>query len=462
MKLTGFCSSFAILPLLFSHTLAAPQTHEKREDPTTPKKITPDQIDFEYFSKLPAYKTLEWVSCYGGYHCARLEVPLNYDKPEDEKVKLALVKLSAQPSAKYKGILYLQIGPGNSATNLVLEFGLDFQRPTLEGYDIIGWDVRGVGQTTPLLRCFEDEAARVAYLVSAPKVLGDPSVSLDEGIKQNLEYAKKFGQACKHLSGAYLPYFDTPNNARDLHTIMEATGSKKVTAFWGYQYASLLGETFGALYPNEFDHLILDGVVQGEKQYGFGDIKTDAIRDAEKAFQVFFDSCAAAGKDGCAFWEQTPDLIRKRYQKVETQLIAHPIPVPGFPSFDYSQLHTLIAGVVTNFDGLFVFLASLLAEAETGVAGENIYGFFSFPLSPLPSPSTDGSFEYSTAIFCLDQDPYTINSPEDFKPYLKSVLRKSPAIGHNVALEKLFCAGSSFSSFPRQVRTERKIMLIIS
>lgn len=148
------------------------------------------------------------------------------------------------------------------------------------------------------------------------------------------------------------------------------------------------------------------------------------------------------------FWEETPDLIKKRYQKVETQLIANPISVPGgFPSFGYSQLHTLLAGVVTNFDGLFQFLGSLLAEAETGVAGQAIYGYFSFPLVPLPSPSTDGSFEYGTAIFCLDQDPYSINSPDDFKPYLKSVLRKSPAIGHSVAQEKLSCAGSSFASF---------------
>ena len=452
MKLTGFCNSLTVLPLFFGHSLAAPQAQQKREDSSAPRKLTPEEVDLEYFSKLPAYKTLEWASCYGGYHCARLEVPLNYDKPEEEKVKLALIKLSAQPSAKYKGILYLQIGPGNSATNLVLEFGLDFQRPTLEGYDIIGWDVRGVGQTTPLLRCFEDEAARQAYVTSAPKVLGDPSISLDEGIKQNLAYAKTLGQACKHLSGAYLPYFDTPNNAKDLHTIMKATGSKKVNAFWGYQYASLLGETFRALYPDEFDHLILDGVVQGEKQYGFGDVKTDSIRDAEKAFQVFFDSCTAAGQAGCAFWEQTPDFIKKRYQKVEAQLIANPILVQGgFPSFGYSQLHTLLAGVVTNFDSLFQFLGFVLAEAETGVAGQNIYGYFSFPLSPLPPSSTDGSFEYSTAISCLDQDPYSINSPEDFKPYLKSMLRKSPAIGHSVAQEKLSCAGRFLTCFSMSV-----------
>ena len=147
----------------------------------------------------------------------------------------------------------------------MLEFGPSFQIPTLEGYDIIGWDVRGAGQLTPLLTCFPDQAARMAYLGAAPKILGDLSyLTPEEGILVNLEYAKTFGGACKEHSGEFLPCFDTPNNAMDMYTIMEATGARTVTVFWGYQYAALLGETFAALFPHAFDHLILDSVVDGE------------------------------------------------------------------------------------------------------------------------------------------------------------------------------------------------------
>lgn len=135
---------------LFNSASASPLTSIKRQAPTPAQ--TPD---VNYFSTLTASPKLKWVSCYNDlYQCARLEVPLNYDKPKGRKVQLAIVKLPAKKTATYKGSLFLQVGLGSPATNLVLQAGGLFQTPTLEGWDIIGWDVRGVGSTRPLLRCF--------------------------------------------------------------------------------------------------------------------------------------------------------------------------------------------------------------------------------------------------------------------------------------------------------------------
>lgn len=327
----------------------------------------------------------------------------------------------------------------------MLEFGSSFQIPTLEGYDVIGWDVRGAGQSTPLLTCFPDQAARMAYLGAALKILGDPSYrTLEEGIRANLEYAKTLGEACKEHSGEFLPYFDTSKNARDLYTIMEATGARTVTAFWGYQYATLLGEAFAALFPHAFDHFILDGVVDGELQYGFGDVLPSSIQDTEKAFQVFIDSCfrAGPGSTGCSFYADSPEKIRERYERVEKKLIDSPISVPGLGSFDYTVQHRLIAGVVTDPSNIFPFLAAVLAEAESGTAGDAIKGVLSFRLSPLPSTGIDGPFEYSSAIQCLDSDPYQLKETKDFKNYLKGMLETSPCCGSMIAQVKLVCAGS--------------------
>lgn len=442
MKLTNFCSSVAVLPLLVSHTVAAPQAHEKRQAASL--GVPEANVSLTYFSTLPSHKTLKWVPCYDNFFCSRLTVPLDYDKPHGEEVKLALVKYPAKPHTKYKGSLYLQLGLGFSATNLVLEFGPDYQIPTLEGYDIIGWDVRGVGQSTPFLTCFPDEKARQAYNDAAPKILSDPSESLDQRIEQNLHYAEVLGEACKKRSGKFLPYIDTVHNAMDLHTIMKATGAKKVDAYWGYSYATLLGETYAVLYPDEFDHMILDSVVDGEKQYGFGDVGPSSIFGAEKAFQAFFNTCSGAGPAGCPFYASSPDLVKKRYQKVEAKLIKSPIFVQKGKSFGYSELHRLISAAV-GFPGppfdLYPFLASVLAEAENGTAGPNIDGFTNIPLTPSPSQSIDGSFEYSNAIQCLDEDPYRIHHPDEFKPYLKEMLKTSPSVGFLIAQQKLSCAG---------------------
>ena len=431
--LSGIC--------LLNHVYANPNVNFKRQTPTPAQ--TPN---VNYFETLTASPKLKWVPCYTDYKCARLEVPLDYSRPNGKKIQLAIVKLPAKKTAKYKGSLFLQAGLGSPATNLVLQAGGLFQTTTLEGWDIIGWDVRGVGATRPLLTCFADEDARKAYQASAPKLLGDPSIKIEENIQQNLKYYEVLANACKSKSGSFLPYIDTPNNARDLNTIikaLKANDCKGKLAYWGYQYATLTGETFAGLYPNVLDNLILDGVVQGEKAYGFGDTEKSAIQDAEKAFNVFFTSCSKAGSEACAFHEATPELIRARYQKLEKALLAKPVPVPGFGEFNYGFLHGLISFAVTDPNDLYPFLAAVMAEAESGVAGPNIYGVLGSPLDPLPTAGVGGSFEYQTAIQALDADPYRISSPKDFVPYLKGILRESPAVGGlNVAAIQLQRAGT--------------------
>ena len=131
----------------------------------------------------------------------------------------------------------------------------------------------------------------------------------------------------------------------------------------------------------------------------------------------------------CSFHENTPELIRARYYKLEKALLAKPVPVPGIGEFNYGFLHGIIAFAVTDPNDLYPFLANVFAEAESGVAGPNIYGALGAPLDPLPSAGLGGSFEYQVAIQALDADPYKINRPKDFEPYLKSILRKSPAVG---------------------------------
>ena len=154
MKLAAW-SLFAA-SYLFNSANTSPFSILKRQTPTASQ--TPD---VNYFSTLTASPKLKWVSCYNDlYQCARLEVPLNYDKPKGLKVQIAIVKLPAKKTATYKGSLFLQVGLGSPATNLVLQAGGLFQTPTLEGWDIIGWDVRGVGSTRPLLRCFPGMASQ--------------------------------------------------------------------------------------------------------------------------------------------------------------------------------------------------------------------------------------------------------------------------------------------------------------
>jgi hypothetical protein len=51
------------------------------------------------------------------------------------------------------------------------------------------------------------------------------------------------------------------------------------------------------------------------------------LRDTSKTFQTFFDGCAAAGKERCAFWAKTPSAIRAKWDTLLERIKKEPIPV---------------------------------------------------------------------------------------------------------------------------------------
>ena len=53
--------------------------------------------------------TLSWADCGDGFLCATAEVPLNYNRPDDEQIDLAVIKLPATD-------------PGNANRNAIHQF----------------------------------------------------------------------------------------------------------------------------------------------------------------------------------------------------------------------------------------------------------------------------------------------------------------------------------------------------
>lgn len=118
---------------------------------------------------------------------------------------------------------------------------------TSDSYDIIGWDVRGAGS---------GRISNVQRLSLKPA----KSVRVSSFV---LLHSKQCNRSANH-HGSHI--------------------GKGATAFWGYQNTTLLEEEFAALFPLGFDHLILDGVVDGGLQYAFGDVLLSSIQDIEKVF----------------------------------------------------------------------------------------------------------------------------------------------------------------------------------
>ncbi len=143
-------------------------------------------------------------------------------------------------------------GPGAS--------GLDFARAgsgivsesLLERYDLVGFDPRGVGDSTPVT-CLSD--AETDTFLAAD---GSPDTRAEE--QRLVDLAKEFGERCAERSGDLLGHVSTVEAARDIDVLRAVLGDDRLN-FLGKSYGTYLGATYAGLFPDRVGRLVLDGAL---------------------------------------------------------------------------------------------------------------------------------------------------------------------------------------------------------
>ena len=110
--------------------------------------------------------TLTWKSCSGDsldpLQCARLSVPFDYNDPSKGSFSLKLVKHPAKIRTERVGSMLVNPGgPGFGGTSLAENADSYFSTALIDTFDIIGWDPRGTGESTPAVDCVEIGRAHV-------------------------------------------------------------------------------------------------------------------------------------------------------------------------------------------------------------------------------------------------------------------------------------------------------------
>ena len=103
---------------------------------------------------------LNWTPCDDGLECATAKVPLDYDQPKGTQISLAVIRLPAADPAHRIGTLFTNPGgPGNSGVQFVRDEARAVYTDAVRArFDIVGFDPRGVGASTPV-RCGTGDAA---------------------------------------------------------------------------------------------------------------------------------------------------------------------------------------------------------------------------------------------------------------------------------------------------------------
>jgi len=199
---------------------------------------------------LNAYLTqpLRWTDCEQGTQCAAVAAPLDYADPGRAAVTLVMRRKPATKKPVLGTLFINPGGPGASGTEMVSSFA----STGLEAYDIVGWDPRGTGQSTPI-RCLSD-ADTDAY--------NELDLSPDDPAERAalLAGVEAFNKGCWQRNGKLLEHVGTIDTVRDLDLLRRLLKQPKLN-FLGYSYGTQIGAYYAELFPENTGRLVLDAAV---------------------------------------------------------------------------------------------------------------------------------------------------------------------------------------------------------
>jgi pimeloyl-ACP methyl ester carboxylesterase len=327
---------------------------------------------------------LEWASC-GSFQCATLTVPLDYSLPQGRQIDLAVVRQQARRPDERIGSLFVNPGgPGGSA--------IDFLRawaPTLAGdirdrFDIIAFDPRGVGQSTPL-ECHDN----ILELAALP-----PDPQTDAEWQDVFDSSQALADLCAERSDGTLPYLGTENVARDIDQLREALGEDKISYF-GYSYGTEIGAVYADLFPDRVRAMVLDGAV--DLALSGDQIDLEQALGFETAYDHFLQDCRARS---CLDVSEDPEAA---VQRLLTTARDSPVPAPRYdrPASEGEIILAIVGSLYSQ--GSWSMLARGLQQAIDGDATALLRIADNY-LGRKADGTYDNSLEMNIAVNCLDHE----------------------------------------------------------
>ncbi|MFF8695105.1 alpha/beta hydrolase [Streptomyces sp. NPDC015144] len=207
-----------------------------------------------------------------GVQCADATVPLDYADPGGRTLTVAVSRLRATDTRHRIGAILLNNGgPGGTAVESPPHVR-DIMKGVGARYDIIGFDPRFVGRSTPLDCSW---STGIFFRSAGPD---------RAGFDRQVAFQKSLADKCRATSADVLPYVTTRNTARDMDVIRGALGERKIS-YLGYSYGSYLGTVYSQMFPGRYDRMVLDGVINPD-DYG-PLLLRDAVRENEQALTAW-------------------------------------------------------------------------------------------------------------------------------------------------------------------------------
>jgi len=393
---------------------------------------------------------IDWQDCSDGtspFQCGTVTVPLDYGNPGGQTITIALKKLPASDGDAEHGSLFTNPGgPGGSGIRELEAQATALPEELRAGYDVVGFDPRGVGQSTPIT-CWTDEDISQGLTDAQNGKISDvvPSNTISSkslSAQEKMDRGAADAAACAQHSEVpeLLDHVGTRNVARDLD-VLRATSGDATLNYLGVSYGTHIGAVYADLFPGRVGRAVLDGAMDPSQRWTDGEAEVTAFK--EGVLHQYVKHCQA--HDGCPLTGSTDEAIAQLTAFVDG-LDQAPLTAPdssvtvntqeattiiqhyAVEKPDWDALTAMLAPAMNNRDGALMVAAkqSTLASqlpttAEQAVAGAN-------------------TLFMSAAVICNDY-PDTADTVSDWDAQAAAEKKTSPFFGGTSHGLDAYCRG---------------------
>jgi pimeloyl-ACP methyl ester carboxylesterase len=360
-----------------------------------------------------------WSACDGSTNtkveCGNIEVPFDYADPEQGSFVLYVKKHNAaSPADRIGSMMVNPGGPGFGGSSLADDARYYFSQDLIDRFDIIAWDPRGTGESTPAVNCV-DTFDEYFGLDSPPETPDEKQALIDA--------SQAFNDKCAENSGTILPYISTQASAQDINSLRLALGEEKVS-FFGFSYGSELGTTWATMFPETVRAIVVDGAVDPNAS------STEEGMNQAKGFEgqlaTFLKQCSE--KSTCAF--HNGGKAEAAFDKLVLDIDATPLEVSKDRTpVTQGVLFTAVAQAMYS-DYYWPQLSEALSEAQNGV-GKGILQLYDDYYQRKDDGTYGNELEAFLAISCLDDPGAT--STEEVDSHIEDFIAAAPRLGGNFA-----------------------------
>ncbi|MDI3096660.1 alpha/beta hydrolase [Streptomyces enissocaesilis] len=387
----------------------------------TPSALTP------YYEQ-----KLKWRDCgVPGFQCATMKAPLDYAKPSEGDVRLAVARKKATGPGEWLGSLLVNPGgPGGSAIGYLQQYaGIGYPEEVRARYDMVAVDPRGVARSEPI-ECLD---GREMDAYTQTDVTPDDQGETDELVGAY----QKFAEGCGADAPKLLRHVSTVEAARDMDILRAVLGDEKLT-YVGASYGTFLGATYAGLFPDRAGRLVLDGAM--DPSLPARRLNLEQTAGFETAFQSFAKDCVKQPDCPLGDKNTTPDQVGKNLKAFFDDLDAEPIPTGDADGRRLTESLATTGVIAAMYDeGAWQQLRESLTSAikEKDGAGLLVLSDSYY------EREADGGYSNlmfaNASVNCLDL-PAAFSTPDEVREALPEFEKASPVFGEGLAWSSLNCA----------------------